>query len=136
MKVRMMSRCAAMLAAAVVVAAPAVAQESNTVLVDDKGEVVDSLLLRYRFEGMWALDDQRILLRDTYRDHYLITLEEPCPKLDMDRSVLFVPALSGRIRAARTYEVRDKAGEPCLISKVEWIEDAQAAELRQEAVRG
>lgn len=128
----------AMLAAILVaaVAAPATAQAPRTVLVDKDGEVVDTLLLRYAFDAMWAVDQERILLRDTYRDHYLLTLEAPCEKLDMNRSVTFVPALAGRIKASLTYEARDKAGPPCDIAKVEWVGREQAAALRAESARG
>ncbi len=128
----------AMLAALTIAAviAPAVAQERKTELVDEDGQVVDSLLLRYKFDAMWAVDQERILLRDTYREHYLLTLEAPCEKLDMDRSVTFVPELAGRIKASISYEARDKAGPPCDIAKVEWIGDERAASLRSEAARG
>jgi hypothetical protein len=128
----------AMLAALLVaaMAAPAVAQERKTELVDKDGEGVETLLLRYKFDAMWAVDQERILLRDTYRDHYLLTLEAPCEKLDMNRSVTFVPALAGRIKASLTYEARDKAGPPCDIAKVEWIGDERAAALRAEVARG
>jgi hypothetical protein len=114
----------------------AMAQAPSTVLVNEDGEVVDTLLLRYSFDAMWALDTQRILLRDSYRDHYLLTLDAPCEKLDMDRSVTFVPPLTGRIKASLTYEARDKAGPPCDIAKVEWIGKEQAAALRAEAAQG
>ena len=87
-------------------------------------------MLRYPFEATWVIDDTRILLRDTYRDHYLITLKEPCTKLNMQRGIQFVPKLSGRIRASLTYEARDKVGPPCDVARIEQIEDAQAIALR------
>ena len=117
--------------AAGAVAGPVAAQgDTKTVLVEKDGEQVDTMLLRYAFDAMWAVDETHILLRDTYRDHYLITLKEPCHKLEMQRGVTFVPALSGRIKASLIYEARDKVGPPCDLSRVEQIEDEKAAELR------
>jgi hypothetical protein len=130
----MRAMATALMVAALV--APAAAQTPKTVLVDKDGEAVDTLLLRYKFDAMWAVGQDRILLRDTYRDHYLLTLEAPCEKLDMDRSVTFVPELAGRIKASLTYEARDRAGPPCDIAKVEWIGDERAAALRAEVARG
>jgi hypothetical protein len=111
--------------------APALAQgETKTVLVEKDGTEVRTMLLRYPFEATWVIDDTHILMRDTYRDHYLITLKAPCQKLEMQRGIQFVPSLSGRIKASLTYEARDKAGPPCDLSRVEQIEDAKAIELR------
>jgi hypothetical protein len=119
------------LAAGGVVAAPALAQSGpKTVLVELDGSQVDTMLLRYGFEATWAVDDTHILLRDTYRQHYLITLKERCEKLSMQRGVVFVPALAGRIKASLTYEARDQVGQPCDVARVEQIADAKALELR------
>jgi hypothetical protein len=110
---------------------PALAQgDTKTVLVEKDGTQVDTMLLRYAFDATWVIDDTHILMRDTYRDHYLITLKAPCEKLEMQRGITFVPALSGRIKASLTYEARDKVGPPCDLTRVEQIEDAKAAELR------
>jgi hypothetical protein len=127
---------AAVLAGAAV--APAVAQEAKkTELVNDKGESVDSLLLRYAFDATWVIDQKRILIRDTYRDHYLISLKDDCAKLvEMQRGFTFVPPLSGRVRAGVVYEVRDKVSQPCDIAKLEQISDEQAASLRAELLKG
>jgi hypothetical protein len=100
------------------------------VLVEKDGSEVRTMLLRYPFEATWVIDETHILMRDTYRDHYLITLKEPCMKLGMQRGIHFVPALSGRIKASLTYEARDKVGPPCELTRVEQIEDAKAIELR------
>jgi hypothetical protein len=122
---------ALVLAVGGVVAAPALAQQqTKTALVELDGGQVDTMLLRYPFEATWVIDDTHILLRDTYRDHYLITLKAPCKKLDMQRGINFVPALSGRIKASLTYEARDAVGPPCDITRVEQIADTKAAELR------
>ena len=113
------------------VAAPALAQGDNkTILVERDGTEVRTLLLRYPFEATWVIDESHILLRDTYRDHYLVTLKAPCAKLDMQRGIKFVPALAGRIKASLTYEARDPVGPPCDVTRVEGIEKAKAAELR------
>jgi hypothetical protein len=129
MKMRTLYAVAAMAFAAAPLAG---AQETKTQIVELGGQSADSLLLRYRFEAMWAIDAQRILLRDTQRDHYLLTLTEPCEKLDMHRNVTFVPALKDRIRSSVRYEVRDPAAEPCDIGRVEQIDKTRASALRAE----
>lgn len=115
----------ALILAAVLLAAPAVAQERVTDMVDE-GQPVDSLLLRYRFEGLWALDKQNVLLRDSYREHYQITFEETCNWVDLPRSVNFVPPLSGRVRASLPYEARDKNGQICMIARIAKVPKAEA----------
>ena len=118
-------------AAGFVASAPALAQnDAKTVLVEKDGTQVDTMLLRYPFDATWVVDDTHILMRDTYRQHYLITLKAPCKKLEMQRGIQFVPALAGRIKAAITYEARDKVGQPCDVTRVEQIEKEKAAELR------
>ena len=114
-----------------VAVAPALAQgDTKTILIEKDGTQVDTMLLRYPFDATWVIDDTHILMRDTYRQHFLITLEAPCKKLEMQRGIQFVPALAGRIKASLTYEARDKAGPPCDLTRVEQIESAKAAELR------
>lgn len=122
---------AAMAVAAMASAAPATArQEPRTELVELGGAQVESLLLRYHFDATWAVSDTGILMRDTQRDYYLISLKAPCEKLGMQRGFTFVPALAGRVKAALSYEVRDVAGRPCDVARLEQISDARAAELR------
>jgi hypothetical protein len=114
-----------------VAAAPAMGQpERKTELVELDGKAVDSMLLRYAFDATWAVDEQHILVRDTYRDHYLVTLKNECEKLEMQRGIKFFPALTGRIRASLSYEVRDPVGQPCDISRVEQVDQARANELK------
>jgi Family of unknown function (DUF6491) len=129
---RMIASLAGVIAATGVLAAtPAVAQpDQKTELVNEDGQSVDSLLLRYAFDATWVIDDTHILMRDTFRDHYYVTLKEPCEKLDMQRDIKFVPALTGRILSSRRYETRDAAGPPCDIVKLEQIGSERAAELR------
>jgi hypothetical protein len=123
---------ASLAAVGLLAAAPAMGQpEKKTELVKLGGESVDSMLLRYAFDATWVVDSQNILLRDTYRDHYLVSLKDGCDALvDIKRSFKFVPALTGSIRAGRTYEVRNSVGAPCDIVKIEQIDDARAQELR------
>jgi hypothetical protein len=118
-------------ALALAAAAPAVGQpEKKTELVELDGKAVDSMLLRYAFDATWAVDEQHILVRDTYRDHYLVTLKSECEKLEMQRGIKFFPALAGRIRASLRYEVRDPVGQPCDITRVEQIDQERANELK------
>ena len=119
--------------AAGTVVAPAVAQAAKTTeLVDGKGASVDSLLLRYRFDATWVIDNTRILIRDAHRDHYLVSLKAPCEELDRDRSFAFFPALHDRVRTSLHYEVRGKAGPYCDIGKIEQVNAGAAASLRAE----
>lgn len=132
MKTLIASMVAAALAAGGFAIAPATGQETpKTAMVED-GKQVDSLLLRYGFDATWAVDTQRVLLRDTYREHYLLTLKEPCAALDMQRGFKFVPALNGRVRESLRYELRNYKGAPCDIAQIEKINDTRAAELRAE----
>jgi hypothetical protein len=112
-------------------AAPAIGQpEKKTELVELGKGSVDTLLLRYAFEATWVVDQKNILLRDTYRDHYVVTLKDECEQLDMQRSFKFFPALAGNILAGRQYEVRDRTGEPCDIVRIEQVDTERANELR------
>lgn len=121
----------AMAAAAALAGAAAFAQsERRTDMIDEGGKAVDSLLLRYHFDAMWALDTSHILLRDTYRDHYLLTLAKPCEKLNMDRGVAFVPNLNGRVRASISYEVRDPVAAPCDIASIRQVAKQEAIEMK------
>jgi hypothetical protein len=114
-------------------ATPALAQDAkHTQLLDDTGAAVDSLLLRYDFEATWVIDNERILVRDTQRNHYLISLKGKCAELDKDRSFAFFPVLKDRVRASLHYEVRSKAGPYCDIGKIEEINAQAAASLRAE----
>ena len=126
---------AALLAGA---SAPALAQTPSnynagqTVMVDGKGATVDSLLLRWKFDATWVIDNKRILLRDAHRDNYLITLKDDCEKLEMDRSFVIFPELTDRIYSSLKYEVRDKAGPYCTIGRIEQVKPEAAASLRAE----
>ena len=121
------------LAASVFAVAPAIAEpDVKTQLVDGSGKQVDSLLLRYGFDATWVLDDQKVLLRDTYLDHYLVTLAAPCEWMDRSTAFKFFPALTNRVRASLRYEVRDNAHENCDIAKVEKISTEAAKTLRAE----
>lgn len=126
-----MKRFAIFLAAAAALAAPlalpaAGQSAARTQLVADGGKQVDSLLLRYGFDAMWQIDKSNIVLRDTYRDHYLVTTAKPCEFLQHQHGVTFVPALTSRIRSDISYEVRDEHQQICDIAKVEKIPQDEA----------
>lgn len=121
---------AAVMAVGGFVAVPAMAQEAPKTAMLEGGRQVDSLLLRYAFDATWVVDQQHVLMRDTFRDHYLVTLEAACDALDMQREFKFVPVLSGRVRASLSYELRNYKGAPCEIARIEKIDGARAAELR------
>jgi hypothetical protein len=129
---------AALLAGA---AAPALAQTPSiqyggkTVMVNGKGATVDSLLLRWRFDATWVIDNHRILMRDANRDHYLITMKDECKKLDLDRNFIIFPELRDRVYSSLSYEVRDKAGPYCTITSIEQVNSEQAASLRSELAK-
>ena len=124
------SMLAAVMATGAFAVAPAMAQEAQKTGMIEDGKPVDNLLLRYAFDATWVVDTQHVLMRDTYRDHYVLTLKEPCEALDMQRGFNFVPALSGQVREGRRYELRNYKGAPCDITQIEKIDNARAAELR------
>jgi hypothetical protein len=126
---KMFAAAAAALAATAALAPAVAAPERKTEIVD-QGKAVDSLLLRYVFEGTWVLDKQSILMRDSYRDHYLVTLEKPCGWIELSHPFSFFPSLSDRVLAGRVYEVRDNVHEICTISKIEKISREAAQGLR------
>jgi hypothetical protein len=110
--------------------APAVAAPERRTEMVDQGKAVDSLLLRYRFDATWVLDPQSILLRDAYREHYLLTLEKRCEWIELTHPFTFFPGLNDRVRASLTYEVRDYKHEDCRIAKIEKVSLEAAKELR------
>lgn len=116
--------------AAVLMAAPvAGGQEARrTDFQNADGQAVESLLLRYGFDAMWALDEQNLLLRDSYRDYYLVTFAEPCQWLDRLEPVRFVPALRGRVYASLAYEARDVNGRICDVTGIRKAPSRDAAE--------
>lgn len=117
-------------------AAPALAQApGKTVMVDGKGATVDSLYMRWALDATWVIDNKRILIRDSNRNHYLVTLKNECKKLELDREFAFFPQLQGRIYSSLSYEVRDKAGPYCDIGKIEEVNSEVASNLRAELAR-
>ncbi len=119
-----------MLLAGAAAMAPAVAApERRTETVDD-GKAVDSLLMRYRFDATWVLNPTSILLRDTYREHYLLTLKESCGWIELSNPFTFFPELKQRVRADRSYEIRDNLHENCDIARIEKVSSETARELR------
>jgi hypothetical protein len=112
---------------ALLAAAPAVA-ERKTEMVDE-GKPVDSLLMRYAFDASWVLNPQSILMRDSYRDHYLLTLSEPCEWIELSNPFFFFPKLSDRVRTELRYEVRDNLHKNCDISRIEKVDRIIAKDL-------
>ncbi len=129
---------ASVLVAGAMIAAPALAQTApQTELVTLEGKKVDTLLLRYAFDASWVVDKQHILVRDTYLDHYVVSLKEPCEWLDGStyKNFVFFPELSGNLRAGRAYEVRNGGFKPCTISSVQQVPSTQAAELKSKVAQ-
>jgi hypothetical protein len=119
-------------------ALPAMGQERTrkTELLDVDGKSVDRLQLRYDFDAGWVIDNQNLLYRDVNRDHYLVTLKEPCTQIDVrSRSFRFFPSWSWQLLATNDYEVKPEAGEECDIARIEQVDDAKAATLRNSAQR-
>jgi hypothetical protein len=112
--------------------APAIAAPERKTEMVDEGKPVDSLLMRYAFDATWVLDEERILIRDEYRDHYLVTLKERCEWIDLPRPFKFVPRLHDRVRASLSYDVRDNQHEDCSIAKIEKVPMETAKGLRAE----
>lgn len=119
-----------LLAACAAAIAPAAAEPERRTEIADNGKAVDSLLLRYRFDATWVLNTQSILLRDTYREYYVLTLDEPCEWIAFAHPFFFFPELEDRVRAELTYDVRDDKHEICDIAKIEKVSGATAKELR------
>jgi Family of unknown function (DUF6491) len=117
--------------------APAFAEPvRKTELVELDGTSVDRIQLRHDMDAGWVVDNQNILYRDTYSDHYLVTLKEPCRQLDSrSRSFKFFPSWSWRLLASNTYEVRPRAGLPCSVARIERVDDTRANTLRDVAQR-
>jgi hypothetical protein len=119
-----------MLLAGAAAMSPAVAAPERRTEIVDNGMAVDSLLMRYRFDATWVLNPTSILLRDTYREHYLLTLEKPCRWIELSNPFAFFPELKQRVRAALSYEVRDNLHETCDIARIEKVSSETARELR------
>lgn len=129
MRRQVTSAFASIIVIAAVVTAPALAAPDRKTELVDMGKPVDSLLLRYRFESVWVLDGQTVLLRDSYRDHYLVTLARPCEWMDRSRAFHFFPKLANRVRASLSYELRDDMHENCDVAKLEKISGEAAREM-------
>ena len=121
---------------ALVGSAPALGQpERKTELVELDGKSVDRMQLRYDIDAAWVVDNQNLLYRDTFRDHYLVTLKKACEQLEVRRRFQFFPAVSWELRANRSYEVRPLAGPHCDVGRIEQVDDARADTLREAALR-
>ena len=119
-------------------AAPATSDEltRKTELVDLDGKSVDRMQLRYDFDAGWVISNQTLLYRDTNRDHYLVTLKEPCKQIDVRaRTFKFFPSWSWELLATRTYEVKPEVGKECDVAQIARIDESKATTLREEAER-
>lgn len=130
-----------LMTAAALAAAPALGEEParKTELVELDGTSVDIIQLRHDFDAAWVIDNRSLLYRDTSRDHYLVTLKEPCKQLDIRRrSFNFFPSWSWRLLSSNTYEVRHETGlgtgqatgQPCDVARIEKIDETRANTLR------
>jgi len=113
---------------ALLAVAPAAAERRTETV--DQGKAVDSLLMRYSIDATWVLNPQSILVRDTYREHYLLTLSEPCDWIELSNPFFFFPKLADRVRTELRYEVRDNLHKNCDISRIEKIDSSMAKDLK------
>jgi hypothetical protein len=122
---------------AALAAAPAAGQpDRKTELVALGGASVDKLQLRYDIDAGWLVDNQNILYRDAHRDHYLVTLKNPCAQLDVrSRGFEFRFGDPWQLLASRAYEVRPDAGPHCSVARIEQVDDARADTLLDKAQR-
>lgn len=133
---RMIATLVTVVTVAGLAAAPAPAEPTRKTELVELGKTVDKLQLYYDVDAVWLVDNQNILYRDTYRDHYLVTLKAACKQLEVrGRGFNFFPSWSWQLLATRTYEVRPEAGERCGVAKVEQVDDAKADRLRDAAQR-
>ena len=121
-----------------VIAAPVLGEEpaKKTELIDVSGQSVDKLQLRYNFDAGWVIDNKNLLYRDVTKDHYLVTLKEPCTQIDVrSRSFKFFPSWSWELLTTKSYEVKPEAGQECEVARIEQVDDAKATTLRNSAQR-
>ena len=123
-------------------AAPAWSDEQvhKTELTDISGTSVDRLQLPYDFDWSWVIDDRTMLYRGTNRDHYLVTLKEPCRLLNNSRSARRVSFLTEtdmgwELKASKSYHLKPVtgrgAGRECDVAAISMIDEARADELRE-----
>lgn len=131
------SSLAALVMIAGAASTPATAEpETKTELVALDGSNVDKLRLRHGFSGVWVVDNQTILYRDTTRDFYVVSLKEACTSLDVrSRSFHFFPGWTWPLKSDRSYEIRPQVGSPCDVEKIAQVDDAKADALRDAALR-
>lgn len=110
----------------------------KTELTDIGGTSVDRLQLPYDFNRGWVIDDRTMLYRGTNRDHYLLTLKEPCRLLNNGHSarhVKFFPSWTWELKASKSYDLKPRAGRgagrECDVAAISVIDEARADELRE-----
>src|SRR5690349_16000637 len=117
-------------------AAPALGEPEKKTELVQLGKSVDRLQLRYSVDSVWVVDNQNILYRDTYNDHYLVTTKGACDQLIVrGRGFSFHPGDTWELLTTRTYEVRPEAGAYCDVGKIEQVDDAKAKTLRAASER-
>lgn len=109
--------------AGLLAAGPAWAQ---TAMVDVSGKEVSTLLMRYKINTRSSPTDRHVLLRDVTRDHYLITLDEPCMSLKFDQGFSFRPPIEIRARASERYDLLFANGRDCRITKIQQVASKKA----------
>ena len=134
MKRLIASSLAFLAAVGLLAAAPAQGQPEKKTELIKLGKSVEEIPLHHDFDGLWVVDNQNLLYRDTSRDYYLVTLKEACEPLDIRRrSFSFRPADPWQLRASSAYEIRPLAGPWCDVARIELVDDAKASDLRDEA---
>lgn len=109
-------------------AAPAMGDgPRKTELVKD-GKTVDTLFMRTgAVDQMWVLDNRNILLRDPYRDFYLVSFTQTCDWIHKPENFRFVPALGGNVLASRPYEARSKDERICDVASIRTVMSREEA---------
>lgn len=133
---RLIASSLAVLATVAALAAPAVGEPAKRTELVQLGKRVDRLQLRYGVDSVWVVDNQNILYRDTYNDHYLVTTKGACDQLTIrGRGFNFHPGDTWQLLTSRSYEVRTQAGAWCDVGKIEQVDDAKAKALRGASLR-
>ena len=121
--------------ASVLATAPALAApETRTELIALNGERVDQLDLAYAFDGVWVVDNQNLLYRDTSGSYNQVTLKAACNSV-IRRNFNFFPSLASQLLATTIYEVRPEAGPRCGVAKIEKLRETKSIARRDASRR-
>jgi hypothetical protein len=136
MKNLIASSLAILTTAAALAATPALGEPARmTDLIGRDGKSIDRISMHYDFDGVWVIDNQNLLYRDTSGAYYLVTLKAACKQLNVDRPFHFFPSWASQLLASTSYEVRPQAGPWCDVARIEKVNDARGSELRDAARR-